>query len=88
MNCSRYLFICLLVKYSFLVREITGDIHVTWYCLRDRLKGQMVVGICQFGSKRKMHAETKPTFRIRKRKCLFCLKTEGRLCVSLSPSWM
>lgn len=27
-----------------------------------------------------MHAEMKPTFRIRKRKCLFCLKAEGRLC--------
>lgn len=26
----------------------------------------MVVGICQFGSKRKMHADTKPTFPIRK----------------------
>lgn len=30
-----------------------------------------------------MHAEMKPTFRIRKRKCLFCLKAEGRLCLSL-----
>lgn len=26
----------------------------------------MVVGICQFGSKRTMHADTKPTFPIRK----------------------
>lgn len=37
MNCSRYLFIRLLAKYSFWVREITRDIVTweNWYCLRD-----------------------------------------------------